>query len=159
MSQNHSKRIAYLDETGFDAEGFNPYCYAPRGQVVWGERSGHRRPRTNLIAARYQGQIVAPMLIEGSVNADVFEGWLEQYLLPILEPSSLLILDNAAFHRQGAIRRLAESAGHQVLFLPPYSPDYNKIEHDFAAIKKLRAFSPASTSLDEVICRYSPCAS
>ncbi len=74
------------------------------------------------------------MLFTGSLNAESFEGWLALYLLPSLTIPSILIMDNAPIHRKTAIRLLVEEAGHQILFLPKYSPDLNDIEHDFSAL-------------------------
>ena len=71
-----------------------------------------------------------------------FNQWLEEYLLPELEPNSTLILDNAPFHRKNDVFEIAEQAGHQVLFLPPYSPEFNHIKQDFAIIKKRCIYSP-----------------
>ena len=94
------------------------------------------------------------MLLTGSLNAEGFEGWLNQYLLPSLKIPSVLIMDNAPIHRKNVIKELVESAGHQVLFLPKYSPDLNDIEHDFSALKRARMYAPVNTSLDEVIRNY-----
>lgn len=94
------------------------------------------------------------MIISGSITAVVFETWLEKYLCPLLPPHSLLILDNARFHRPEEVTAIAEAAGHQVLFLPPYSSDFNKIEYDFAALKKIFAYAPEGTTLDEVVANY-----
>ncbi|MCS6783127.1 MAG: transposase, partial [Gloeomargarita sp. SKYG98] len=63
----------------------------------------------------------------------------------------------APIHRKNRIKKLAEGAGHIVLFLPTYSPDLNDIEHDFSALKRLRMYAPAGTTIDEIICKY--CAS
>ena len=72
-----------------------------------------------------------------------------------LAPCSTLIMDNAPFHRQSVIKALAATAGHSVLFLPKYSPDFNKIEHDFAAFKKKRLYAPSDLSLDFLVAQYS----
>jgi transposase len=74
----------------------------------------------------------------GSLNAEGFEGWLSLYLLPDLTSPSILIMDNAPIHRKTVIRLLVEEAGHQIIFLPKYSPDLNDIEHDFSALKELK---------------------
>ena len=91
------------------------------------------------------------MIVAGSITAIVFETWRQEHLCPVLPPRSLLILDNARFHRPDEVTEMAEAAGHQVLFLPPYSPDFNKIEHDFAALKKILAYAPEGTTLDDVV--------
>ena len=79
---------------------------------------------------------------------------MKEYLIPELNPNSTLILDNAPFHRKDDVFRIAKEAGHKVLFLPPYSPDFNCIEKDFANIKKRRIYSAPGTSLDEIIKSY-----
>ena len=71
---------------------------------------------------------------------------ISPYIYPELKPHSTLILDNAAFHRKDDVFRIAEQAGHKVLFVPPYSPDFNRIEQDFAILKKRRIYSTPGTS-------------
>ena len=75
-------------------------------------------------------------------------------LLPSLKMPSILIMDNAPIHRQNIIRELAESTGHQVLFLAKYSPDLNESEHDFSAFKRARMYAPAHHTLDDLIRDY-----
>lgn len=94
------------------------------------------------------------MIVCGSITAIVFETWLAEHLCPVLPDHALLILDNARFHRPEAVTEIAQAAGHDVLFLPAYSPDFNKIEHDFAALKKILSYAPAGTTLDEVVANY-----
>jgi transposase len=106
------------------------------------------------MAARNPQEFFAPMILSGSITAVVFQTWLEEPLCPILPTPSRLILDHARFHRPEAVTAIAEAAGHQVLFLPPYSPNFNKIEHDFAALKKICAYAPEGTTLDEVVAHY-----
>lgn len=98
--------------------------------------------------------LISPMLFEGSLNAVGFEGWLEKYLLPSLEQKSVLIMDNAPIHRKTLIKDLVKSQGHEVIFLPKYSPDLNDIEHDFGALKKRRMYEGKDKSIDEIIRDY-----
>ena len=63
-------------------------------------------------------------------------------------------MDNSPIHRKGVIRELVEAIGHQVFFLPTYSPDFNNIEHDFSALKRARMYAPIGTSLGEIIRDY-----
>lgn len=65
-----------------------------------------------------------------------------------------IIMDNAPIHRKTVIKQLVEEAGHQVVFLPKYSPDLNDIEHDFSALKRARMYAPVGTTLDEIIRTY-----
>jgi putative transposase len=80
-----------------------------------------------------------------------FEQWLFQHLLPSLKIPSVLISDNSPTHRKNVIRELVEAGGHQLLFLPKYSPDLNYIEHDFSALKRVIMYSPINTYLDKII--------
>ncbi|MEG4810058.1 transposase [Microcoleus sp. F8-D3] len=75
-------------------------------------------------------------------------------LLPSLTRPSILIMDNAPMPRKTAIRLLVESAGHQILFLPKYSPDLNDLDRDFSALKRAIMYSHFPTSFDEIICAY-----
>ena len=126
----------YIDECGFDNRIDQDYGYAKRDQKLYGSRTGKRTARENLIAARRNRELLAPMLIKGSVNSSGCEPWLEQQLCQELRPNSTLIMDNVPIHRQNKLKEIAEAKEHQVLFLPRYSLDFNSIEHDFAAMKK-----------------------
>ncbi len=84
-----------------------------------------------------QGKLIAPLTFEGSCNRLVFEKWLEEKLLPELKPGQTIILDNATFHKGEKIRELVESAHCEIEYLPPYSPDLNKIEAYWFPIKNL----------------------
>ena len=152
--QQGSSNLVYLDESGFEANTYRPYAWSKRGYKTYGERSGKRGTRTSLIAAKREKQLLAPVLFKGSTNALWFNQWLEEHLLPELKPNSTLILDNAPFHRKNDVFEIAEKAGHKVLFLPPYSPDFNRIEQDFAILKKRRIYSKFYTSLDDIIKSY-----
>jgi transposase len=120
-----------------------------KGKKVYGDRQGKRGVRENLVAGRRKGKkdLIAPMVFTGSLNAEGFEGWLNLYLLPSLDIPSILIMDNAPIHRKTAIKELAKEAGHEVLFLPKYSPDLNDIEHDFSALKRARMYAPMTRLL------------
>ena len=69
------------------------------------------------------------MTFEGSCNRDLFELWLEQCLLPQLQPGDIIVIDNASFHRSQFLDEVVAAAGCQLWYLPAYSPDLNPIEH------------------------------
>ena len=147
------KRFVHLDESGFAASTQRTYGYAPVGVRVYGRVSAHSRPRTSLLSARDTQGLIAPILFDGSCNAALFNQWLEEHLTPELTHNDVVIMDNAAFHKTPETRRIIEAAGATLLYLPPYSPDLNPIEHDFAAIKKIREYNHTKT-LDEIIKSY-----
>lgn len=154
-----SKALVYIDESGFDEVSSCIYGWSKKGKKIYGEQQGKRGIRENLVAARRKKEkdFISPMIFTGSLNAEGFEGWLQKYLLPSLKQFSILIMDNAPIHRKNLIKELVENAGHLVIFLPTYSPDFNDIEHDFSALKRARMYNDRDTSLDEIICNY--CAS
>lgn len=111
------------------------YGYAPAGERVHGLKSGTRQGRVNMIAGYRDGQIIAPFTVEGSCNRSVFELWLETCLIPMLQTGQWVILDNASFHHGGRIAELIEAAGCRLVYLPPYSPDLNRIEKCWGWLK------------------------
>jgi transposase len=78
---------------------------------------------------------LAPLTFEGSCNRALFETWLKNCLIPNLEPGDIIIIDNASFHHGQSIIEIVETAGCEIWYLPPYSPDLNKIENWWAALK------------------------
>ena len=151
VSKNGSDNIVYIDESGFEESYYKKYGWSKKGKKVYGDRSGKRGIRTNLIAAKRKQELLAPVLYETSTTAKWFNKWLKEQLLKELNPNSTLILDNARFHKKKEIREIAESSGHKVIFLPPYSPDFNPIEQDFAIMKKNRMHSKKETTIDEIV--------
>ena len=81
--------------------------------------------------------IAAPMVLDGPINRDAFQAYVEQVLLPELKPGDVVVMDNLSSHKGPAVRRAIEAAGANLLYLPPYSPDFNPIENAFAKLKAL----------------------
>jgi transposase len=146
--------IVYVDESGFESSSYQPYGWAEKGKRTYGERSGNTRPRTSVIAARRGKQWLAPMMFKGTANTELVNEWFEKMLCKELKNGSTVIWDNARFHNKNDLGDIAEKHGHHILFLPPYSPDFNPIEHDFATIKKYRQNNAQKTSLQEIIKMY-----
>ena len=89
-----------------------------------------------MVAGLTNGELIAPMTYEETMTSDFFEAWFQKFLLPTLTTPSVIIMDNARFHRMGKLKLLCEEFGHKLLPLPPYSPEYNPIEKTWAHIKK-----------------------
>ena len=133
------RELYYIDESGFVEYYSREYGYAPRGEKVIGKVSGRHFSRTNIIAAKNGDEVVAPIAFSGSINGDLFIGWLEQIFVPALKnpQQSVAIIDNATHHPKDAIYDIADEYGFKVIFLPPYSPDLNKpIENVWANTKR-----------------------
>jgi len=88
-----------------------------------------------MIAGWCNREVLAPMTFKGSCNTHLVEAWVEQWLVPQLPPGQVVVIDNASFHKSAAIRESIEQAGCTLLFLPPYSPDLNKIEKFWPKLK------------------------
>ena len=106
-----------------------------------------------MLAARFQGAFTAARLLQGGCKSADFNEWLADVVCPHLTANHVLILDNAMLHKTSQTRQLVEETGAILLFLPPYSADYNPIEHDFANIKRKREYYPDST-LEDIIQEY-----
>ena len=110
---------------------------APRGQrLVHKVPHGHWKTSTLISALGFTG-IRCSAVLDGAVNRDAFDAFVEQILAPELKPGDIVVLDNLSSHKGARARELIESAGAELVFLPPYSPDLNPIEMIFAKIKQL----------------------
>ena len=96
--------LVYIDETGFDRYFYRPYGRTLRGQVVKGKISGKRYARISLVAGLVGKQLIAPMTYKETMTSDFFEAWFECFLLPSLKTRSVIIMDNARFHRMSRLK-------------------------------------------------------
>jgi transposase len=151
--RRRGKDFVYIDESGFAPSVTRRYAYAPTGQRAYGLCSAHRRPRTSLIAARVGKTFEAPLLFEGTCHTTVFNHWLEKDLRPFLTHTHVVVMGNVPFHKSTKTKELITAKGATLLFLPPYSPALNPIEHDFATIKKIRDYNEHEP-LDHIIKTY-----
>lgn len=148
------EKIAYVDETGIDQYICREHGYSPRGVPVSGKISGRKYKRVGIVAAQLSGKIMCAMQYEGIMDSQFFEAWFELMLLPDLPQGTLIVMDNATFHRKKKLLALAEQRGFRVLFLPPYSPDLNPIEHFWSQLKRrLRSFIHYDDSFDDALVR------
>ncbi len=95
---------------------------------------GHWKTTTFIAGLRRTGMI-APFVYDGPVNRAVFEAYVEQVLVPELQAADIVVMDNLGSHKGPRVRDLIERAGAELLFLPPYSPDFNPIEKAFSKLK------------------------
>jgi transposase len=126
----------FLDESGATTEMTRRYGRAPRGERI-GEATpaGHWRTLTLLGALTLEGML-ASMTVESPTDGDVFLAFLEQVLCPRLQPGQIVILDNLSAHKVAGVRELVEARGARLVYLPPYSPDFNPIEQAWSKIKQ-----------------------
>jgi transposase len=141
LSSFHSYQVVYVDESGCDTRaGFRRTGWSNRGTTPVQVASFHRGQRYQILPAYTQDGILLSRVFQGSTDRAVFEDFIEQLLHHCgkwPEPKSVLIMDNASFHRGPRIRQMCDAAGVKLLYLPPYSPDLNPIEEQFAELKAL----------------------
>ena len=130
-------RLVFLDETAAKTNMARTHGRAPRGQRLRvGVPHGHWKTTTVVAALSLRGMI-APFVLSGPINRDAFEAYVERVLVPELRPGDVVVMDNLSSHKGPRVRTLIEASGARLLFLPPYSPDFNPIENAFAKLKAL----------------------
>lgn len=152
----------FLDESGVTTEMTRRYGWAPRSERVReAVPAGHWRTLTVLAALTIEG-VLASMSIESPTDGDVFLAFVAQVLAPRLQPGHLVILDNLGAHKVDGVRQLVERRGASVLYLPPYSPDFNPIEQAWSKLKQLlrgikaRLVEQLQPALTQAIAAISP---
>jgi transposase len=120
---------------------------------VYGEKSGRRFRRLNILGAISGGNPFARHLFQENTTTKKFNEWVEECLIPELRPGQVVIMDNASFHKSKETVALIESVGASVLFLPPYSPDFNPIEQFWGTLKaRIRRVAVYFDTLEEAVC-------
>ncbi len=130
-------KLVFIDETGLSTK-----MARLRGRAVCGERCragvphGHWKTTTFTGALRLTG-MTAPFVYDGAMNGTAFRAYVEQVLVPTLSAGDIVIMDNLPAHKAAGVREAINRAGALLMFLPPYSPDFNPIENAFAKLKAL----------------------
>src|SRR3981189_49293 len=130
-------RLVFIDETGTSTKMARLRGRAPRGERLVGKIPHGHWKTTTLGAAPRATSLTSPCVIDGPMNGSAFLAYVEQVLAPTLKPGDIVVLDNLSAHKVPGIREAIEAAGAKLLYLPPYSPDFNPIEQLFAKLKAL----------------------
>ncbi len=129
------RRLVFIDETWIKTNMAPLRGWGQKGKRLRGfAPHGHWRTLTFLAALRCD-RLTAPCVFDGPINGQCFRAYVEQQLVPVLEPGDIVVMDNLGSHKAAAIRQAIKAAGARLWFLPPYSPDLNPIEQAFAKIK------------------------
>lgn len=120
--------------------------YSLRGERCHDKKDWHARGRINAIGAIIDFTFLTVSLFDCNINSDVFYAWLTQDLLPKTPANSVIVMDNATFHKRKDMIEVIENAGHTLLYLPPYSPDLTPIEPKWAQAKAIRRRERCSIS-------------
>lgn len=137
------RRLVCLDETGAKTNMTRLYGRARKGErVIDFAPHGHWNTSTLVAALTWQAPI-APMVLDGPMDAAAFKAYVEQMLIPALPADAIVVMDNLSAHKAPAIPRLLRDAGAELKYLPPYSPDFNPIEPMWSKVKTwVRAAKP-----------------
>lgn len=113
------------------------YGWAPHDQRATGSVPRNHGKNTTLVAALTPDGLQAPWLIEGAMDTTTFEWYITEALVPLLRPGQVVVLDNLSAHKSERIRQALAARGCELLFLPPYSPDFTPIEQAFSKLKAI----------------------
>ena len=139
-------RLVFIDETGASTKMARLYGRSPRGtRCVASMPHGHWKTTTFVGALRATG-LTAPMVLDGPMDGPAFEAYVQEMLAPTLRPGDIVVMDNLPAHKRAEIRIAIEAVGAGLLYLPPYSPDFNPIEMAFAKLKAALARPPLARS-------------
>ncbi|KQM38740.1 transposase [Sphingomonas sp. Leaf10] len=129
------ERLVFIDETWASTNMARRHGRCRRGERLRSSVPHGHWKTTTLIAGLRRTGMVAPMVLDGPINRDAFVAYVRQILVPGLSPGDIVIMDNLSSHKAPAARNAIEAAGARLLFLPPYSPDFNPIEQAFSKLK------------------------
>jgi len=147
------EKLIFLDESGVTTQMTRAWGRAPMGErIAEATQQSHWKVLTTLGAMSLRG-IEAAMTIDAATDGEIFRVFIDQVLLPRLEPGHVVVLDNLSAHKVAGIREKIESRGAELLYLPPYSPDLNPIEKAWSKFKQFLRSAKARTqeALDKAI--------
>ncbi len=170
------EQLVFIDETGVDTKMARRFGRSPRGERCRAAvPHGHWRTTTFTAGLRLTG-MTAPFILEGPMDGEGFLAYVEQVLAPSLQPGDIVIIDNLPAHRVTGVKTAIEAKDATLIFLPPYSPDFNPIEKAFSKFKAylrktaartvddlwaaiadaLKTFTPAECQNYFAACGYDP---
>lgn len=129
------KRLVFVDECSTNIALTRLYARSPKGERAFGKAPRNWGKNVTLICSLSTEGIGAATNVEGATDGAAFETYLKYFLLPTLKVGQIVVMDNLQVHKSARVRELIESAGAEVLFLPPYSPDFSPIEETFSKVK------------------------
>jgi len=132
-----ARRLVFVDEMGTNTSLSALYGWAKKGQRAHCSVPRYRGKNTTLLSSMSVDGMGPSLAVEGATNSEVFETYVERVLAPTLPKGQVVVMDNLSAHKGERIRELIEKRGCELLYLPPYSPDFNPIEEAFSKIKGL----------------------
>ncbi len=139
----------FIDETWATTDMARTHGRAPRGERLRAAIPHGHWKTTAFAAGLRNGGMVAPMVLDGPINGELFQAYVDQVLVPELRLGDTVVMDNLGSHKGAGVRAAIEAAGASLLYLPPYSPDFNPIEQAFAKLKAMLR-KAAERTLDDL---------
>ncbi len=135
--QIDARQLVFVDEMGTNTSLSPLYAWAKKGQRAYCSVPRNRGANTTLLSSMSVKGMGPSLAVEGATNREVFETYIEQILAPTLRKGQVVVMDNLTAHKGERVKELIELRGCELMYLPPYSPDFNPIEEAFAKIKGL----------------------
>lgn len=140
-----AERLVFVDEMGANVSLSPLYAYSRRGERAFGSAPRNWGKNVTLLASLTATGLGPCLAVEGPTTREVFEVYLERVLAPSLKPGQIVVVDNLSAHKGGRVREILEKVGCELVYLPPYSPDFNPIEQAFSKVKRLLRKAQART--------------
>jgi transposase len=156
------EHFKFLDESSINIDLTRLYGRAAPGQRVVDSVPQPSGPQTTTLAVIGWTGITAPMVLSGAVNGTVFYGYIEECVVPTLQPGDILFMDNLSAHKVAGLDELIRSCGAHLIYLPPYSADFNPIELAWSKVKtilrrlKARTFPDLIEALKQALLAIAP---
>ena len=131
------KQFVFVDESGTHTSLTRLYGWAPHDRRATGSVPRNHGKNTTPVAALTPEGLQTPWMIEGAMDSATFEWYIREQLAPTLRPGQVVVLDNLSAHKAASIRDALEARGCELLFLPPYSPNFTPIEQAFSKLKAI----------------------
>ena len=138
-------RFVFVDECSTNTSLRPLYAWAKRGERALCSAPRNWGPNVTLLSSMTLSGMGPSVAVEGATTKAVFEAYIEQAHAPSLRPGQVVVMDNLSAHKGGRVRELVEERGCEVVYLPPYSPDFNPIEQAFSKLKGLLRKAEART--------------
>jgi transposase len=147
------RSLVFVDEMGTHTSLATLYGYSPRGQRIFFKVPRNRGTNTTVLSSMSLEGMGPSMAVEGSTTKGVFEAYVEHFLVPALREGQAVVMYSLSAHKGERVKKLIEDSGCGLLYLPPYSPDFNPIEEAFSKVKRFQRRLGARTrnALLEVI--------
>lgn len=135
MKRIKAGRLKFVDESGVNLAMTRRYGRAPKGERAVGSAPVNYGSNVTIIGAMGSDGVSALMTVEGATDGDIFRAYVERVLCPTLGAGDVVVMDNLGAHKVGGVREAIEDRGAELLYLPPYSPDFSPIEPCWSKIK------------------------